>query len=38
VRPSRLARDDVTGQYPTSLTDHDGSANVRTLSLLAAGG
>jgi len=27
-----------TGQYPTSLTDHDGSANVRTLSLLAAGG
>jgi amidophosphoribosyltransferase len=27
-----------TGQYPTRLTDHDSSGNVRTLSLLAAGG
>jgi amidophosphoribosyltransferase len=27
-----------TGQYPTRLTDHDSSDNVRTLSLLAAGG
>ena len=24
-------------QYPTRLTDHEGSDNVRTLSLLAAG-
>lgn len=27
-----------TGEYPTRLTDHEGSDNVRTLSLLAAGG
>ena len=26
-----------TGDYPTRLTDHEGSDNVRTLSLLAAG-
>ncbi|TIM61380.1 MAG: amidophosphoribosyltransferase, partial [Mesorhizobium sp.] len=27
-----------TGQYPTRLADFEGSDNVRTLSLLAAGG
>ncbi len=27
-----------TGDYPTRLTDHEGSDNVRSLSLLAAGG
>ena len=27
-----------TSQYPTRLLDHEGSDNVRTLSLLAAGG
>lgn len=27
-----------TGEYPTRLTDIEGSDNVRTLSLLAAGG
>lgn len=26
------------GEYPTRLTDHEGSDNVRTLSLLAANG
>lgn len=27
-----------TSQYPTRLLDHEGADNVRTLSLLAAGG
>jgi len=27
-----------SGQYPTRLLDHEGSDNVRTLSVLAAGG
>src|SRR5690606_24095492 len=27
-----------TGEYPTRLADHDGSAEIRTLSLLAGGG